>query len=106
MGGIWHVWKRREKRARFWWEGTNQRDHSEDGGKDGRMGSGWILARLAGRVWSGFRWLNIVTGGSCWEHGNEPGPGATGLVKCKSISARHGYLGLNFHEKDIKKWWE
>jgi hypothetical protein len=41
---MWHAWERSEKCTRFWWE----RDHSEDRGLDGRMGSGWILGTLAG----------------------------------------------------------
>jgi hypothetical protein len=36
-GGMWH--------AR---ESQKERDHSEDRGVDGRMGSEWILGRLAG----------------------------------------------------------
>jgi hypothetical protein len=39
------------------------RDHSEDQGKDGRMGSEWILGRLAGGMCIGFDWLRIGTGG-------------------------------------------
>jgi hypothetical protein len=35
----------------------------EDRGISGRMGSKWTLSRLAGRVWSGFTWLRIETGG-------------------------------------------
>jgi hypothetical protein len=32
----------------FWWESPRERDHSENRGVDGRMGSKWILRRLAG----------------------------------------------------------
>jgi hypothetical protein len=32
----------------FWWESPNERDHLEDQGADGRMGSDCILWRLAG----------------------------------------------------------
>jgi hypothetical protein len=35
----------------------------EDQGVDGRMGSEWILRRLAGGVLSGSSWLRIGTGG-------------------------------------------
>jgi hypothetical protein len=31
-------------------------------GVDGRVGSKWILGRLAGSVWNGFTWLRIRTG--------------------------------------------
>jgi hypothetical protein len=37
--------------------------HLEDQGVDGRMGSEWILGRLAGRVYIGSRWLRIGAGG-------------------------------------------
>jgi hypothetical protein len=33
----------------FWWGGLKERDHLEDQGIYGRMGSEWILGRLAGR---------------------------------------------------------
>jgi hypothetical protein len=38
-------------------------DHLEDQGIDGRMGSEWILGRLARGVLIGFSWLRIETGG-------------------------------------------
>jgi hypothetical protein len=40
-----------------------ERGHLEDQGIDGRMGSEWILGRLAGGVQIGSRWLRIGTGG-------------------------------------------
>jgi hypothetical protein len=63
--GMWHTWYRREKCTGFWWEIPKERDHSEDQGVGGRMGSQWILGRLAwgGGVWTGFDWLRIGTGG-------------------------------------------
>jgi hypothetical protein len=61
--GMWQVYERRGKCARVWWKSPNERDHSEDQGIDGRRVSEWILGRLAVRVWSGFRWLSIGTGG-------------------------------------------
>jgi hypothetical protein len=49
---------------RFWWESPKVRDHFEDRGVGGRMGSEWTLGRLAGGVWSGFSWLRIgIVGG-------------------------------------------
>jgi hypothetical protein len=45
----------------LWWESQKERDHSADQGVDGRMGSEWILGRLAGG-WVGFNWLKIGTG--------------------------------------------
>jgi hypothetical protein len=38
-------------------------NHLEDLGLDGRRGSKGILGKLAGRIWSGFTWLRIGTGG-------------------------------------------
>jgi hypothetical protein len=40
--------RRGEKYRRCWWESWKERDHSEDQGIDGKMGSEWILGRLAG----------------------------------------------------------
>jgi hypothetical protein len=40
----------REKFTRFWWESPKDRHHLEDQGK---MGSEWILGRLAYGVWIG-----------------------------------------------------
>jgi hypothetical protein len=41
---MWHALERRDKFTWFWWE----RDHSEERGVDGMLGSEWILGRLAG----------------------------------------------------------
>jgi hypothetical protein len=63
--GMWHAWERRENCARFWWGSPKERDHSQDQGIGGRMGSEWILRRMAlgGGVWIGFNWFRIGTGG-------------------------------------------
>jgi hypothetical protein len=58
---MWHAWER-EKCTRFRWKSQKERDHLEDQGIDGRMGSEWMLGRLAGGVWSGYSWLRIQTG--------------------------------------------
>jgi hypothetical protein len=47
---MWHAWERREKFKRFWWENPRERDHLEDQGVGGGMGSEWILERLTGGV--------------------------------------------------------
>jgi hypothetical protein len=60
---MWHAWERREKCTVFRWESPKERDHSEDQGVGGRMGSEWFLERLAGGVWIGFDWLRIGTVG-------------------------------------------
>jgi hypothetical protein len=52
-----------EKCKRFWWESPKERDHLEDQGVGGKMGSEWILGRLAWGVWIGFDWLRTGTGG-------------------------------------------
>jgi hypothetical protein len=52
-----HVARMGEERGKctgFWWESPKEGDHSENQGVDGRMGSEWILGRLAGGVWIGF----------------------------------------------------
>jgi hypothetical protein len=60
---MWHTWQRRENCTRLLWESPKERDHSEDQGVGGRMGSEWIFWRLAWRVWIGFDWLRIGTDG-------------------------------------------
>jgi hypothetical protein len=47
--------------TRFWWEGQKERDHLEDQGVDERMGTKWILGRLAAYI--GSNWLKIGIGG-------------------------------------------
>jgi hypothetical protein len=58
---MWHAWERREKCTKFWWESPKGRDHSEDQGVDGRIGSKWILREIGwfhmGQVWTGGRLL-------------------------------------------------
>jgi hypothetical protein len=44
----------------FGWECPKERDHSEDQGIDGRMGSEYILGRLAG----GVDWIRLAQN---WE---------------------------------------
>jgi hypothetical protein len=34
-------------------------------GVDGRMGSEWVLGRLAGGLWIEYSWLRIEAGGRC-----------------------------------------
>jgi hypothetical protein len=60
---MWHAWERREKCTRCWWEIPKERDHLEDQGVGRKMGSEWILGKLAWRVLIGFDWLRTGTGG-------------------------------------------
>jgi hypothetical protein len=59
---MWHAWERREKCTRFWWESPKERDRWEDRGVSEKMGSEWILGRLAWGVWIEFYWLRTGTG--------------------------------------------
>jgi hypothetical protein len=43
---MWHTWEREET-----WESPKEKDHLEDEGVDGIMGSKWILGRLVGVLW-------------------------------------------------------
>jgi hypothetical protein len=56
----------------FWWESPKERAHSEDQGVGGKMGSEWILGRLA---WGcELDSAGLVQGpvASCCECGDEP----------------------------------
>jgi hypothetical protein len=53
---MWHAWEKREKCTRFWWESPKERDHLEDQGVGGKMGSEWILVRLA---LGGVDWIRL-----------------------------------------------
>jgi hypothetical protein len=48
---------------KVWWENPKERDHLEDQGVGGKMGSEWILGTLAWGMWIGFDWPRIGTGG-------------------------------------------
>jgi hypothetical protein len=60
---MWHAWERREICKRFWWESPNEKVLLEDQGVEGNMESEWILRRLPGRMFSGFKWLRIGASG-------------------------------------------
>jgi hypothetical protein len=70
--------------TRFWRESPKERDHWEDQGVGGKMGSEWILGRLA---WGGGCRLDSTGSGQgpvagCCECGDEPsGSCATELVR-------------------------
>jgi hypothetical protein len=80
---MWHAWERREKCTRFWWESPNERNHLEDQGVGGKMGSELILGRLVWVVWIGLDSTGSIQGpvAGCCECGDEPlGSFATELV--------------------------
>jgi hypothetical protein len=61
---MWHARDRREKRTRFWWESPKERDHLEDQGVGEKMGSQWILGRLA---WGGVDWIRLALYRDRWR---------------------------------------
>jgi hypothetical protein len=69
---------RRENYTRFWWEYPKERDHSEDQGGDGSMGSEWILGRLAG---------GCGLDSTCSEQGPE-----TGCCECGDETSGSGAM--------------
>jgi hypothetical protein len=94
---MWHAWERREKCKRIWCEIPKERDHLEDQGVGGKMGSEWILGRLA---WGGGCGLDSTGSGQgpvagfC-ECGEEPsGSCATELVSLSS-SSHHSLVILS-----------
>jgi hypothetical protein len=53
---MWHAWDRRGMCTGFWWENQKETDHLGEQGVDGRMGSEWILERLA----VGVEWIQLA----------------------------------------------
>jgi hypothetical protein len=62
--GMWHAWERRENCTRFWWASPKERDLWEDQGVGGKMGSEWILGRLA---WVGVNWIRLSQDRDRWR---------------------------------------
>jgi hypothetical protein len=60
-----HVARMGEERkcARFYWESPKERDHLEDQVVGGKLGSEWMLWRLACGMWIGFDCLRTGTCG-------------------------------------------
>jgi hypothetical protein len=54
----------RRESVRFCWESSKERDHLEDRGVDGRMGSEWILGRLGGGV---VKWIHFAQNRGWWQ---------------------------------------
>jgi hypothetical protein len=61
--GLWHAWERREICARFWWKSPPERDHSEDQGVGGRMGSELDFKDIGLRGVDWIRLAQVGTGG-------------------------------------------
>jgi hypothetical protein len=60
-----HAWERREKCTRLWWESPKERVHWEDQGVGEKMGSEWILGRLA---WGGgVDWIRLSQDRDRWR---------------------------------------
>jgi hypothetical protein len=63
---MWHARTRGGKCTVLWWESPKERDRLENRSVDGRMGSEWILWRLAEDVdWiqlaqNWYRWRDLV----------------------------------------------
>jgi hypothetical protein len=47
----------------IWLENLKERDHSEDGGVDGKIILKWILGKQSGKVWIEYIWLRIESSG-------------------------------------------
>jgi hypothetical protein len=61
---MWHAWERRNKCTRLWLESPKERDHLDDQGVGGKMGSEWILGRLAS---GGMDWIKLAQGRDWWR---------------------------------------
>jgi hypothetical protein len=63
MRWVGHIARVGEECTGCWWESPKEIDHLEDQSIGGKMGSEWILGRLAWGVWIGFDWLWTGTDG-------------------------------------------
>jgi hypothetical protein len=57
--GMWHAWERGQTCTGFWWESPKEKDHLEDEGVDGKMGSKWTLG--------GVEWIHLAQDGDRWR---------------------------------------
>jgi hypothetical protein len=60
---MWHSWERIEKYTRFGRESPKERDHPEDRGVDGRMGSEWTY----GDWLEGVEWIQRAQDRNLWR---------------------------------------
>jgi hypothetical protein len=68
---MWHAWERRRFLNKVLIGKPEGKRLLGSPRRRGRMGSVWILGRLAGGVWSGLSWLRIRTGGRYCEYDDE-----------------------------------
>jgi hypothetical protein len=63
---MWHAWERRETCTRFRWESPKEKDHLEDQGVGGNMGSECILDLdwLGG---GGVDWIRLAQDRDRWQ---------------------------------------
>jgi hypothetical protein len=88
---MWHAWERAVKCTRLWWESPAERDHSEDQGVDGRVGSKWIVGRLAAAAGGGVgvEWIHLaVHRGWCRVLVNSDEPSGSGTTELVMIWIR------------------
>jgi hypothetical protein len=82
------------KVKKVWWENSKERDHFEDRGVDGRMGSEWILERLA-------RGCTVV--GTRKYDDKLSGSGATDLVSTDIQKKVSGNAHEGCHRVTVKR---
>jgi hypothetical protein len=58
-----HGWKRREMDTVFWLKNQKGRGHSEEPGVDGKILLELFIGKKGGKLWNGFIWLRLWTGG-------------------------------------------
>jgi hypothetical protein len=88
---MWHAWERIENYTRFWLESRKERDHLEDQGVGGMMGSEWILGRLA---WGGVDWIQLAQDRDRWR-------AAVSAVMNLRVLAPHRLVKKYFNRKAI-----
>jgi hypothetical protein len=73
VGGMWHLWRRREWITEFWWENLKERNHLEDVGVGEKVNNERDLKRTE---FDCVNWIRMTQERHKWwgfcEHGNEP----------------------------------
>jgi hypothetical protein len=91
-----HAWERREKCTRFWCESPKERDHWEDQGIGGKMGSEWILGRLAWGCGLDSTGSGQGSVAGCGECSDEPSGSCT-----KELVSWYFHCLLNVESRDL-----